>query len=134
MADDGSKGQQSFVLKVLVIGDTATGKTAIIKRCVNVSRLSSPRCLSFVLHHIFFRYVTNQFIPKHKATVGVDFHLKTLSLGDKSVKLQLWDIAGQDKFGAISRVYYKDAVGVIIVYDVTRHLTFETVTKVSVSL
>jgi len=65
-----------------------------------------------------------------KSTIGVDFGLKVINYDDDTtIRLQLWDIAGQERFGSMTRVYYKEALGALVVYDIARPPTFESVTK-----
>jgi GTPase SAR1 family protein len=60
----------------------------------------------------------------------VDFALKVINWDQNTVvRLQLWDIAGQERFGNMTRVYYREAVGAFVVFDVTRVATFEAVQK-----
>ncbi|XP_054555566.1 ras-related protein Rab-38 isoform X3 [Talpa occidentalis] len=99
--------QKEHLYKLLVIGDLGVGKTSIIKR-----------------------YVHQNFSSHYRATIGVDFALKVLRWDPETVvRLQLWDIAGQERFGNMTRVYYREAMGAFIVFDVTRPATFEAVTK-----
>jgi len=100
------EGTEEYVYKILVVGDLGCGKTSFIHR-----------------------YVNHTFSNTYRATIGVDFALKTLKRGKASIRLQLWDIAGQERFGHMTRVYYKEAVGAIIVFDITREKTFQAVTK-----
>ncbi|CDQ93641.1 unnamed protein product [Oncorhynchus mykiss] len=97
---------KEHLYKILVIGDLGVGKTSIIKR-----------------------YVHQNFSPNYRATIGVDFALKVLNWDHETVRLQLWDIAGQERFGNMTRVYYREAMGAFIVFDMTRPSSFEAVTK-----
>jgi len=109
MADSNevSKPEREHLFKILVIGDLGTGKTSFIKR-----------------------YVHQTFSAHYRATIGVDFALKVLNWDSHTVvRLQLWDIAGQERFGQMTRVYYKEAIGCFIVYDVTRRSTFDSAVK-----
>ena len=106
-ATTGGGEKREHLYKVLVIGELGTGKTSIIKR-----------------------YVHQFFSQHYRATIGVDFDLKVINWdADTLIRLQLWDIAGQERFGNMTRVYYKEAVGCFIVFDVTRVSTFEAVQK-----
>ncbi|TNM84826.1 hypothetical protein fugu_009004 [Takifugu bimaculatus] len=98
--------RKEHLYKVLVIGDLGVGKTSIIRR-----------------------YVHQTYSNNYRATIGVDFALKVLNWDSETVRLQLWDIAGQERFGNMTRVYYREAMGAFIVFDVTRHTTFEAVAK-----
>uniref|UniRef100_A0A8C4RQT8 RAB38, member RAS onco family n=1 Tax=Erpetoichthys calabaricus TaxID=27687 RepID=A0A8C4RQT8_ERPCA len=101
------KSQKEHLYKILVIGDLGVGKTSIIKRSVH-----------------------QNYSPNYRATIGVDFALKVLNWdADTVVRLQLWDIAGQERFGNMTRVYYREAMGAFIVFDITRPSTFEAVMK-----
>ena len=72
----------------------------------------------------------NIFSMHYKSTIGVDFALKVINWDPSTVvRLQLWDIAGQERFGNMTRVYYREAVGAFVVFDVTRVATFEAVQK-----
>ncbi|KAI7891399.1 P-loop containing nucleoside triphosphate hydrolase protein, partial [Mucor mucedo] len=96
-----------YQFKILVVGDLSTGKTLILRR-----------------------FVHNTFTCHYKSTVGVEFALKIIqNEPDMMISLQLWDIAGQERFGNITRVYFKGAVGAFVVYDVSRAITFENVLR-----
>ncbi|KAL5463953.1 hypothetical protein EMCRGX_G032905 [Ephydatia muelleri] len=98
---------EEHLYKVLVIGDFGVGKTSIIRR-----------------------FAEDVFSPNYKLTIGVDFSLKTIEWDPKTrVNLQLWDIAGHERFGHMTRVYYKYAIAAIIVFDITRKVTFESVLR-----
>lgn len=95
------------LFKVLIIGDPTVGKTSFVQR-----------------------YVNNMFRRDYKMTIGVDFALKVIKWSDtQNIKLQLWDIAGQERFTSMTRVYYKDAHACIVMFDLTQRPTFQNAVR-----
>jgi len=92
-----------FDFKLIIVGEANCGKTSLIRR-----------------------YVDGRYSRFYKATIGVDFSSKEFIVSEKlNVRLQLWDVAGQERFGTFTRVYYKDAVGGAVVFDLTNPKTLE---------
>ena len=74
------------------------------------------------------RYLKNQLPKTQKTTIGVEFATKNVTMKDgATVKAQLWDTAGQEKYRAITVAHYRKAVGCLVVYDVTNRKTFNDV-------
>lgn len=95
-----------FLFKVIVVGDGAVGKTALV-----------------------IRFSEGRFQDHYKMTIGVDFAIKMVEIGGKKVKLQIWDTGGQERFSYIRPLYYKGAMGVIYVFDITNRQSFDNVEK-----
>jgi small GTP-binding protein len=88
--------------KFIIVGSSGVGKTAILKRLVE-----------------------DQYTDDSQSTIGVEFDSTVLNIGDRKVKLQIWDTAGQERFRSIAKAYYRNAVGVIVVYDLTDRKSFD---------
>ncbi|KAG5529507.1 hypothetical protein RHGRI_030038 [Rhododendron griersonianum] len=95
-----------YVFKVVLIGDSAVGKSQILAR-----------------------FARNEFSLDSKATIGVEFQTRTLVIQHKSVKAQIWDTAGQERYRAVTSAYYRGAVGAMLVYDITKRQTFEHIPR-----
>ena len=95
-----------YIFKIVLVGDSDVGKSCIL-----------------------LRYVDDQFDPSYVSTIGVDFRYKKLTLGSRSVKLQMWDTAGQERYRTITTAYYRGAQAVLMVYDVTSAESFENVAR-----
>ncbi|KFR17644.1 Ras-related protein Rab-10, partial [Opisthocomus hoazin] len=61
--------------------------------------------------------------------LGIDFKIKTVELQGKKIKLQIWDTAGQERFHTITTSYYRGAMGIMLVYDITNAKSFENISK-----
>ena len=98
-------GDSNYVFKVLLLGDSTVGKTCFL-----------------------MRFTENTFQEIHMSTIGLDYRFKKMPVDDgKEATVQIWDTAGQDRFRAITKNYYKGAHGIILIYDVTNQKTFENV-------
>ncbi|KAL0855132.1 hypothetical protein Bca101_060284 [Brassica carinata] len=112
-----------YVFKVVLIGDSAVGKTQLLAR-----------------------FARNEFSVDSKATIGVEFQTKTLVIDNKTVKAQIWDTAGQERlmilrtlichvkcnmaiYRAVTSAYYRGAVGAMLVYDMTKRQSFDHMAK-----
>lgn len=95
------------LFKVIIVGDPTVGKTSFVQR-----------------------YVQDTFRRDYKGTVGVDFALKIIQWSEQqTLKIQLWDIAGQERFTWMTRVYYKDAHGCLIMFDLENKNSFLNTVK-----
>lgn len=102
LADITPTSSFDFLFKTIVVGDGAVGKTAIT-----------------------FRYAVGKFQENYKMTIGVDFTIKREKVKDKEVKVQVWDTGGQEKFSKIRPLYYRGALGGLVVFDVTSRESFD---------
>ncbi|KAI5181394.1 Ras-related protein Rab-1A [Nematocida sp. AWRm80] len=93
--------EYSHLFKVLVVGSSGVGKTCLL-----------------------IRYTDSIYKETYGSTIGVDFKMKTISIGKEVVKLQLWDTAGQERFRTITSSYYRNAQGIVLVFDLTDRDSF----------
>jgi len=93
--------EYDFLFKVVLVGDSGVGKSNILSR-----------------------FTRNEFNLQSKATIGVEFATRSISVDGKTLKAQIWDTAGQERYRAITSAYYRGAVGALLVYDITKGESF----------
>jgi small GTP-binding protein len=92
--------------KFIIIGSSGVGKTCLLKRLID-----------------------GTFTEDSASTIGVEFDSLILNIDNRKVKLQIWDTAGQERFRSISKTYYRNAVGCILVFDLTDRKSFDSLTS-----
>merc|ERR1711990_281797 len=98
--------EYDFLFKVVLIGDSGVGKSNLLTR-----------------------FTRDEFKQGSKSTIGVEFATRSLNVDGKTIKAQIWDTAGQERYRAITSAYYRGAVGALLVYDITKSLTFENISR-----
>ncbi|XP_072917431.1 ras-related protein Rab-11A-like isoform X1 [Hemitrygon akajei] len=96
----------SFVFKVVLIGESGVGKSNLLSR-----------------------FTRNEFNHDSRTTIGVEFSTRTVTVDGVAVKTQIWDTAGLERYRAITSAYYRGAVGALLVYDISKHQTYENVER-----
>ena len=94
--------EYDFIFKVLLLGNSDVGKSSLLLRYVD-------------------SVWNDAFVP----TIGVDFKVKTLTINEKKVKMQIWDTAGQERFRTVVATYFRGAHGILLLYDVTNKDSFK---------
>ena len=97
---------ENKICKVILVGESGVGKTCII-----------------------VRFVSEEYKEETISTTGASYASKIMEFSDykKSIQFQIWDTAGQEKYRGLTKLFYKDARIVILVYDMTRRKSFDEI-------
>uniref|UniRef100_A0A453M9K3 Uncharacterized protein n=2 Tax=Aegilops tauschii subsp. strangulata TaxID=200361 RepID=A0A453M9K3_AEGTS len=98
-----ARADYDYLIKLLLIGDSGVGKSCLL-----------------------LRFSDGSFTTSFITTIGIDFKIRTVELDGKRIKLQIWDTAGQERFRTITTAYYRGAMGILLVYDVTDEASFNS--------
>mmetsp|Transcript_15219 Transcript_15219/g.26378 ORF Transcript_15219/g.26378 Transcript_15219/m.26378 type:complete len:212 (+) Transcript_15219:221-856(+) len=96
--------EHDATVKLLLIGDSGVGKSCLL-----------------------LRFADDSFTSSFITTIGIDFKTRKVPIKDKVIKLQIWDTAGQERFRTITSAYYRGAMGILLVYDVTDEGSFNNI-------
>jgi small GTP-binding protein len=98
--------EYDYLFKVVLIGDSGVGKSNLLSR-----------------------FTRNQFNLESKSTIGVEFATRSIKCDGKTIKARIWDTAGQERYRAITSAYYRGAVGALLVYDISKAVSYENVER-----
>ena len=104
MTSSGEQMNFLYLLKFIIIGDSAVGKS-----------------------NMLLRYIHDRFNEDFHSTIGVEFGAKNIQIDGKVFRIQIWDTAGQETFRSITRAYYKNSVCAFVVYDISNRTTFDNI-------
>lgn len=99
-------GNDEIEFKVLLVGDSKVGKTSIL-----------------------LQFTDETYNDVHVMTIGIDYKIKRIQMGDFKVRLKIWDSAGQERFQSITKNFYKGADAVVFVFDITDQNSFNNLKK-----
>ncbi|KAJ0102015.1 hypothetical protein Patl1_06297 [Pistacia atlantica] len=108
-----ARADYDFLIKLLLIGDSGVGKSCLLLRFSDGSFTTS--------------FITTIGFVAFGAPPFIDFKIRTIELDGKRIKLQIWDTAGQERFRTITTAYYRGAMGILLVYDVTDESSFNNI-------
>ena len=95
-----------YSLKFIMVGNPGVGKSTLIEK-----------------------YINNRFVSPNDITIGVEYNYKIVNIDDKKIKIELWDTAGQERFNSIVRSYYRNAIAVFVVYDISNRLSYNAIPR-----
>jgi Ras-related protein Rab-1A len=97
-----SEAEADFLIQIVMVGDSGGGKTNLV-----------------------LRWIDDTFTETHQPTIGVSFRVKSIPIDGKIVTLQIWDTNGCERFHSLAPAYYRQALGVLLVYDITCAASFD---------
>ncbi|XP_041356350.1 ras-related protein Rab-11B-like isoform X2 [Gigantopelta aegis] len=101
-----AEDQYDYIWKIVLVGDSGVGKTNLLSR-----------------------FTRNEFNAESKSTIGVEFATRNVTIKGRTIRAQIWDTAGQERYRAITSVYYRGAVGALVVFDITKQQSFQNLEK-----
>ncbi|XP_036963611.1 ras and EF-hand domain-containing protein homolog isoform X1 [Acanthopagrus latus] len=102
--DEGGPSPPDRLFKIVLVGNSSVGKTCLLRR-----------------------FCDDSFHPGTSATVGIDYSVKTITVDNSQVALQMWDTAGQERYRSITKQFFRKADGVVVMYDITAQQSFTAV-------